>query len=127
MYYRIANAFYYYKTLKSGVEMQSVFRNVARKLSETSKVKTGIDIHPGAIIGEKFVIDHGVGTVIGETCVIGRSCYILQGVILGAEGIANNKAEKRHPTIGNNQKRDTPTFNPKNILHLDCLVGLVSV
>lgn len=62
---------------------------------------SGIEIHPYAKIGSKFVIDHGFGVVIGETTEIGDRCYILGGVILGAYGIAGNSNQKRHPTIGN--------------------------
>ena len=65
--------------------------------------KTGIDIHPGAKIGERFFIDHGTGIVIGETSVIGNDVKIYQGVTLGALTVSKDKAEtKRHPTIGNN-------------------------
>lgn len=75
---------------------------IARKISEDCKSKTGIEIHPSAKIGEKFVIDHGIGTVIGETTVIGNNCYLLQSIVLGAEKIANNKMENRHPILGDN-------------------------
>lgn len=74
----------------------------ARKLSEYGKIYTGIEIHPNANIGKYFVLDHGVGTVIGETTIIGNYCYILQSVILGSSHIANNKNGQRHPIIGNN-------------------------
>ncbi|EAN2415285.1 serine acetyltransferase, partial [Salmonella enterica] len=74
----------------------------AKIISENAKIKTGIEIHPAAIIGKRFVIDHGTGTVIGETSIIGEDCYILQSVIIGASGIANNPIGKRHPVIGNN-------------------------
>ena len=73
---------------------------VARSLSERVKVETGIEVHPSAKIGPRFVIDHGMGTVIGEDVVIGSDCYILQGVVLGALGIANNHAGRRHPRLG---------------------------
>lgn len=53
-------------------------------ISEFAKLKTGIEIHPAAQIGDNFVIDHGIGTVIGETTRISRNCYILQSVILGS-------------------------------------------
>ncbi|KLU14614.1 MULTISPECIES: serine O-acetyltransferase [Xenorhabdus] len=76
--------------------------DIAKLISEKAKVKTGIEIHPACKIGKRFVIDHGMGTVIGETCVIGDDCYILQSVTLGASKIANNKDGKRHPSIGNN-------------------------
>ncbi len=76
--------------------------NIAHKLSGRGKLASGIDIHPSAKIGSRFVIDHGFGTVIGETCVIGDDCYILNGVILGSLGISNNPQASRHPRIGNN-------------------------
>lgn len=73
---------------------------LARRISEDAKVRTGIEIHPAASIGRRFILDHATGTVIGETTVIGDDCYLLQGVILGATGIAGNEACKRHPTLG---------------------------
>lgn len=75
-------------------------RVLARKISESAKVRTGVEIHPGATIGPRFIIDHGMGTVIGEDVTIGADCYILQGVVLGALGIADNAAGRRHPTLG---------------------------
>lgn len=74
----------------------------AKKISEYIKIKTGIEIHPSAKIGARFIIDHGIGTVIGETCIIGNDCYILQKVILGSSKIARNIDNQRHPIIGNN-------------------------
>ncbi|HBJ6608763.1 TPA: serine acetyltransferase, partial [Salmonella enterica subsp. enterica serovar 6,8:d:-] len=74
----------------------------ANIISENAKIKTGIEIHPAAIIGKRFVVDHGTGTVIGETSIIGEDCYILQSVIIGSSNIANNPIGKRHPVIGNN-------------------------
>ncbi|ECK6864964.1 serine acetyltransferase [Salmonella enterica] len=74
----------------------------AKIISENAKIKTGIEIHPAAIIGKRFVVDHGTGSVIGETSIIGEDCYILQSVIIGSSGIANNPIGKRHPVIGNN-------------------------
>lgn len=69
-------------------------------ISELSKSKTGIDIHPGAIIGEYFCIDHGTGVVIGETSIIGDHVKLYQGVTLGALSVAKQDAKKkRHPTI----------------------------
>ncbi len=97
-YYRIAHTLY---TVSPGVDTARPLQIVARKISEEAKVKTGVEIHPGAKIGSRFVIDHGLGTVIGETTVIGNDCYILQGVTLGATGIASNQNSKRHPTLGN--------------------------
>jgi serine O-acetyltransferase len=60
---------------------------------------TGIEIHPGAIIGEGLFIDHGMGVVIGETAIIGDDCHLTQGVTLGG---TSTRHEKRHPTLGNN-------------------------
>ena len=74
-----------------------------RILTEYAHSKTGIDIHPGAEIGENFLIDHGTGTVIGETCIIGDNVKIFQGVTLGALSVSADKANtKRHPTIEDN-------------------------
>ena len=60
---------------------------------------TGIEIHPGATIGRRLVIDHGTGIVIGETAEIGDDCLLYQGVTLGGTG---RDIGKRHPTLGNN-------------------------
>ncbi|MGU3375767.1 serine O-acetyltransferase EpsC [Chryseobacterium sp. M5A1_1a] len=71
-----------------------------RVISEYAHSKTGIDIHPGAVIGEYFFIDHGTGIVIGETTVIGNHVKIYQGVTLGALNVSKEKAnQKRHPNI----------------------------
>ncbi len=75
---------------------------LARKISEITKLNTGIEIHPSATIGRNFVLDHGIGTVIGETVSIGDNCYLLQSIILGSKSITNNRNEIRHPQIGNN-------------------------
>jgi len=76
---------------------------IARILSEYAHEKTGIDIHPGAGIGERFCIDHGTGIVIGETTTIGNDVKIYQGVTLGALSVDKSFASiKRHPTIENN-------------------------
>ena len=71
----------------------------ARAISQTAKMVTGIEIHPGATIGKGLVIDHGTGVVIGETAEIGDNCTIYQGVTLGGTG---KDVGKRHPTLGNN-------------------------
>lgn len=71
----------------------------ARLISQRAAKKTGIEIHPGAKIGRRLVIDHGHGIVIGETAEIGDDCLIYQGVTLGGTG---KDVGKRHPTIGNN-------------------------
>lgn len=72
---------------------------IARYISERSKRKTGIEIHPGAQIGKNLFIDHGMGVVIGETTIIGDNVIIYQGATLGGTG---KEKGKRHPTIGNN-------------------------
>ena len=71
---------------------------IARFVADVSRTLTGIEIHPGAKIGQRLVIDHGVGCVIGETAVIGDDCIIFHGVTLG--GLKFDPV-KRHPTVGN--------------------------
>jgi serine O-acetyltransferase len=74
-----------------------------RIMSEYVHGTTGIDIHPGAEIGESFFIDHGTGLVVGETCVIGNHVKVYQGVTLGALSVKKEMADKkRHPTIEDN-------------------------
>jgi serine O-acetyltransferase len=73
-----------------------------RMMTELAHSRTGIDIHPGAVLGDGFFIDHGTGVVIGQTSVIGKSVKIYQGVTLGAistRGGQRLKGKKRHPTI----------------------------
>ncbi len=72
---------------------------IPRLISQTSRFFTGIEIHPGARIGRRFFIDHGMGIVIGETTEIGNDVLMYQGVTLGGTG---KEKGKRHPTIGNN-------------------------
>lgn len=72
---------------------------LARMVSQISRFMTGIEIHPGAVIGKRLFIDHGMGIVIGETCEIGDDVIIYQGVTLGGTG---KEKGKRHPTVGNN-------------------------
>ncbi|WP_040203205.1 serine O-acetyltransferase [Neobacillus jeddahensis] len=72
---------------------------LARVISQASRFFTGIEIHPGAKIGRRFFIDHGMGVVIGETCEIGDNVTIYQGVTLGGTG---KEKGKRHPTIKDN-------------------------
>ena len=72
---------------------------LARAVSQWSRFWTGIEIHPGAKIGKRLVIDHGMGIVIGETAEVGDDCLIYHGVTLGGTG---KDQGKRHPTIGNN-------------------------
>jgi serine O-acetyltransferase len=86
--HRIAHAFYKRK-----------FYFLARVISQASRFFTGIEIHPGAIIGRRFFIDHGMGVVIGETCEIGDNVTLYQGVTLGGTG---KEKGKRHPTLKDN-------------------------
>lgn len=72
---------------------------IARIISQVNRFFTGIEIHPGARIGNRLFIDHGMGVVIGETCEIGDDVVIYQGVTLGGSG---KEKGKRHPTVGNN-------------------------
>jgi serine O-acetyltransferase len=72
--------------------------SLARFVSHLGRFLTGIEIHPGARIGERVFIDHGMGVVIGETAEIGDGCTIYQGVTLGGTSLA--KGTKRHPTLG---------------------------
>jgi len=76
---------------------QHRLRLTARWLSQVNRLLTGIEIHPGATIGRGLFIDHGMGTVIGETAEIGDDCTLYQGVTLGGTGKARGK---RHPTLG---------------------------
>lgn len=72
---------------------------ISRLISQLARFLTGIEIHPGAVIGKRLFIDHGMGIVIGETTIIGDDCTIYHGVTLGGTG---KEKIKRHPTIGNN-------------------------
>ena len=72
---------------------------IARIISQVNRFFTGIEIHPGAKLGQRLFIDHGMGVVIGETCEIGDDVVLYQGVTLGGTG---KEKGKRHPTIGNN-------------------------
>lgn len=82
---------------------QSGIKLIPRMITEFAHSKTGIDIHPGAKIGQHFCIDHGTGVVIGETTIIGNHVKIYQGVTLGALSVDKADADiKRHPTIEDN-------------------------
>lgn len=70
-----------------------------RFLTQIGRFLTGVEIHPGAVIGSGFFIDHGTGVVIGETAIIGKNCVLFHNVTLGGTG---HHKGKRHPTIGNN-------------------------
>lgn len=72
---------------------------IPRWLSQAGRFWTGIEIHPGAVIGKKMFIDHGMGVVVGETAIIGDNVLLYQGVTLGGTG---KETGKRHPTIGSN-------------------------
>jgi serine O-acetyltransferase len=78
---------------------QRRLRVPARVISHLSRTLTGIEIHPGAEIGDGFFVDHGMGVVIGETSQIGDNCHLYQGVTLGG---TSTKRSKRHPTLGDN-------------------------
>ena len=73
-------------------------RLLARTISQLSRALTGVEIHPGAKIGRRVFIDHGMGVVIGETAEVGDDVIIYHGVTLGG---VSSKQEKRHPTVGN--------------------------
>jgi len=88
IFHRIAHFFY-------GLNLKFI----ARLISGIARFLTGIEIHPGAKIGQKLFIDHGMGIVIGETAEIGDNCTIYHGVTLGGTG---KHKTKRHPTVGNN-------------------------
>ncbi len=92
-----------FKAVRSYRKANWFFRHnmkfIARFISQRSRKKTGIEIHPGATIGKNLFIDHGMGVVIGETTEIGDNCIIYQNVTLGGTGKEHGK---RHPTLGNN-------------------------
>jgi serine O-acetyltransferase len=97
---------------------------IPRILTEIAHSKTGIDIHPGATIGESFFIDHGTGVVIGETTHIGKRVKLYQGVTLGALSVSKKLAEtKRHPTI----QDDVVIYAGATILGGKTVVGEKSV
>jgi serine O-acetyltransferase len=114
LFHRIAHQFYLWKLYF-----------LARFVCEYSRYFTGIEIHPGAQLGRRLVIDHGMGVVIGETAVVGDDCIIFHGVTLG--GVKFDPI-KRHPTVGNRvligagAKILGPIF-----LDDDCKVGANSV
>ncbi len=117
MVYRLANDLF-----KNGVPL------LPRIMTEYAHNLTGIDIHPGAEIGESFVIDHGTGVVIGETSVIGNNVRIYQGVTLGALSLPKDAGEllrgkKRHPTI----EDEVIIYSGATILGGDTVIGARSV
>ncbi|MDR3167034.1 MAG: serine acetyltransferase [Treponema sp.] len=93
---------------------------IPRMMSELVHGRTGIDIHPGAEIGESFFIDHGTGVVIGETTVIGKNVKLYQGVTLGALSVKKEEADKkRHPTI----EDDVTIYAGATILGGETVIG----
>ena len=93
---------------------------IPRIMSEHVHGKTGIDIHPGAVIGESFFIDHGTGVVIGETTTIGNNVKIYQGVTLGALSVSKGMMnKKRHPTI----EDDVTIYSGATILGGETVIG----
>jgi serine O-acetyltransferase len=113
--YRIANALHV-----RGVPV------LPRMLTEYAHLRTGIDIHPGATIGEKFCIDHGTGVVIGETTQIGEGVKIYQGVSLGALSVQKSMAgSKRHPTVEDNVVlySNATILGGKTVIGHDSVIG----
>jgi serine O-acetyltransferase len=112
--YRVAHFFWKLK-----------LRTLSRMFANIARIATGIEIHPGATIGRRFVIDHGVGVVIGETAIIGNDVLMYHGVTLG--GVIN-KPVKRHPTIGNRVILGANSIILGNItIGDDCKVGAGAV
>lgn len=97
---------------------------IPRLLTEHAHSQTGIDIHPGAVIGKAFAIDHGTGLVIGETTIIGDHVKIYQGVTLGALSVDKARAsKKRHPTVEDN----VIIYSGSTILGGDTVIGRDSI
>lgn len=99
---------------------------IPRSITEHAHSRTGIDIHPGATIGEHFCIDHGTGVVIGETTVIGDDVKIYQGVTLGALSVDKEQANtKRHPTIGDRVViySGATVLGGQTYIGDDCIIG----
>jgi serine O-acetyltransferase len=97
-----------------------------RILTEYAHVRTGIDIHPGARIGDRFCIDHGTGVVIGETAVIGDNVKLYQGVSLGALSVSKAMARtKRHPTVEDNVViySNATILGGKTVIGHDSVIG----
>ncbi|WP_208456539.1 serine O-acetyltransferase [Burkholderia sp. BCC1644] len=98
LHYRLARALSCMSSGEYGVPTE--LDDAVLLVSARGRLLSGAEIHPRSMIGSRFVLDHGYGTVIGETAQIGDDCYILGGVVLGATGIAANPEGKRHPTLG---------------------------
>ena len=111
--YRIAN-----RLCRAGVPM------IPRIITEHAHSRTGVDLNPGATIGERFFIDHGTGVVVGETSVIGNDVKLYQGVTLGALSVPRrDDQKKRHPTLENN----VTIYAGATILGGDTVIGEGSV
>lgn len=115
--YRIAHEFYFLNK-----------KLIARYISEIAHQQTGIDINPGATIGDYFFIDHGTGIVIGETCIIGNHVKIYQGVTLGALSLSKGRdliGKKRHPTVEDNVTiySNAAIFGGETIIHKGSIIG----
>lgn len=104
---------------------------IPRMMAEAAHMKTGIDIHPGAIIGTHFFVDHGTGVVVGETCQIGNHVKIYQGVTLGASSFQVDvdgkmvRGLKRHPTIEDNVVvyANATILGGRTVIGRDCVIG----
>ena len=115
--YRLAHELY-----KLGVPM------IPRIMTEHAHSLTGIDIHPGATVGEYFFIDHGTGIVIGETTIIGRNVKVYQGVTLGGlstRGGQSLRGKRRHPTIEDNVTiyANASILGRETVIGHDCVIG----
>jgi serine O-acetyltransferase len=98
LHYRLAHALIAMAGI--GPHARADMEAYASLVANRGKLLSGAEIHPRCAIGRRFILDHGWGSVIGETSVIGNDCYLLGGVTLGATGISGNPAGKRHPTLG---------------------------
>jgi len=99
---------------------------IPRIMTEYAHGKTGIDINPGAVIGSPFIIDHGTGIVIGESCIIGKNVKLYQGVTLGALSVKKSLARtKRHPTIEDNVViySDAVILGGKTVIGMNSIIG----
>lgn len=115
--YRIAHEFYL-----------GGFQLIARYISEKAHRHTGIDINPGAQIGDYFFIDHGTGIVIGETTIIGKNVKLYQGVTLGALSLSKGRGllgKKRHPTVLDNVTiySNAAIFGGDTVIGKDSVIG----
>ncbi|MGW0391080.1 serine O-acetyltransferase [Streptomyces sp. NPDC003042] len=124
MAYRLAHAVW---ALDASRGLSGELAVRARCISERFRLATGVEIHPGAVIGRRFVVDHGLGTVIGEESVIGDDCYFVESVVLGARDIVarapGGVQPRRHPRIGHRVQigGDVHVFGPVTVGD-DCLI-----